>query len=147
MSLRDWQENRWLIEHRVSAQEIIDLLTVADRDLTDCMVPGLSSDARLALAYNGALQAVAAALAASGYRAARNRHHYTLIQSLIHTIKADPKVIAEFDQFRKKRNISGYERAGSVSDQEANRMVALAKQLRRDIEKWLRATHPGLLKV
>jgi len=55
VSLRDWQANRWLVEHRTTPQEIADLLAVADRDLADCKVTGLSADARLSLAYNGAL--------------------------------------------------------------------------------------------
>ena len=145
MSLRDWQANRWLIEHRTSPQEIADLLAVANRDLADCEVTGLSSDARLSLAYNGALQVATVALAACGYRAARERHHHTVIQSLTHTIGAHAELIAEFDQFRKKRNTSGYERAGSVSEQEANRMLALAQRLRREVENWLREEHPELL--
>jgi len=41
VSLRDWQANRWLVEHRTTPQEIADLLAVADRDLADCKVTGL----------------------------------------------------------------------------------------------------------
>jgi len=50
-----------------------------------------------------------------------------------------------FDQFRKKRNIGGYEQAGMVSAQEAKEMADLALQLRQGVEKWLRENHPGLL--
>jgi hypothetical protein len=53
-------------------------------------------------------------LAAAGFRAARDAHHYRVIQSLAHTLGADATLIAEFEQFRKKRNIGGYERAGSI---------------------------------
>ena len=35
-----------------------------------------------------------ATLAASGYRAVRDAHHYRVIQSLAHTIKADAGLIA-----------------------------------------------------
>jgi hypothetical protein len=48
------------------------------------------------------------------------------------------------DAFRKKRNISGYERAGSVSEQEVAEMIALASQLRAMLEAWLRQNHPSL---
>jgi len=37
------------------------------------------------IAYNAALQAAAAALAAAGYRASREQHHYRVIQSLRQT--------------------------------------------------------------
>jgi hypothetical protein len=90
----------------------------------------LSSDWRLNIAYNAALQAATAALAASGYRAARESHHFRIIQSLAHTIGAPASLIAQFDQFRKKRNIGGYERAGIASDQEAKEMFLLAKKIR-----------------
>jgi hypothetical protein len=48
------------------------------------------------------------------------------------------------DKFRQKRNISDYERAGLVTEQEAKEMISLAKQLRKDIEHWLRALYPKL---
>ena len=145
MSLQDWLKSRWLIEHQTSHQEIADLLGMADRDLVQCRTPNLSSDWQLNIAYNAALQAATAALAAAGYRAAREAHHYRVIQSLAHTIKADPVLIAQLDKFRKKRNISDYERAGAVSEQEANEMFVLAKNLRDEVEKWLRSNHPELL--
>lgn len=46
----------------------------------------MSPDWKLNIAYNAALQAATAALAASGYRAAREQHHYRTIQSLAHTL-------------------------------------------------------------
>jgi len=146
MSLQDWLKNSWLVEHKTSPQEIKDLLGVADRDLGDCKSDGLSADWRMNIAYNATLQAATAALAAVGYRAARDSHHYRVIQSLAYTIGADTKLIAQFDQFRKKRNIGGYERAGLVSDHEADEMVALAQQLREEIELWIRTNYPQLFK-
>jgi hypothetical protein len=145
MSLQDWLKSRWLIEHRTSRQEITDLLNMADRDLAQCRTPNLSPDWQLNIAYNVALQAATAALAAAGYRAARDAHHYRVIQSLAHTIKADARLIAQLDKFRKKRNIGSYERAGAVSEQEVKEMFALASNLRDEVEKWLRSNHPELL--
>ena len=145
MSLRDWLENGWLTEHQTSPQEIADLLSVADRDLDDCQTAGLSPDWRLNIAYNAALQIATAALAAIGYRAARSAHHYRVIQSLAYTIGADAKLIAQLDGFRKKRNISDYERAGMVSEQEVKEMVTLAENLRASVRKWLHTNYPELL--
>jgi len=145
MSLQNWLNNGWLTEHRTSLQEITALLAVADRDLSDCKTPGLSPDWQLNIAYNAALQTATAALAASGYRAVRDAHHYRVIQSLAHTIKADAGLIALFDQFRKKRNISGYDHAGMISDQEVKEMVNLASRLRQEVEEWLLENHPELM--
>jgi hypothetical protein len=145
MSLQSWLSNGWLVTHQTSPQEITDLLAVADRDLKDSQTPGLSSDWRLNIAYNAALQAATAALAASGYRAGRESHHYYTIQSLAYTIGASQGIITHFDRFRKKRNIGAYDRAGAVSDQEASEMVLLAQSLRKEIEDWLRKNHPEFL--
>ncbi len=145
MNLQDWLKSRWLIKHQTSRQEIGDLLRLADRDLAQCRTPNLSPDWQLNIAYNAALQAANAALAAAGYRAAREAHHYRVIQSLAYSIKADPVLIAQLDKFRKKRNISDYERTGMVSEQEAKEMFVLAKNLRNEVEKWPRSNHPELL--
>jgi hypothetical protein len=101
----------------------------------------------LAIAHNAALQAAAAALAASGYRASREAYHYRAIQSLRYTVEVSPSLVATLDKFRKKRNIGGYERSGTTSDQEAQEMVVLARDLRGVVEDWLRTHHPELLKV
>jgi hypothetical protein len=144
--LQDWARNAWLIEHQSSPQEIADLLALADRDLNDCRAKGLSEDWQMAIAYNAALQSATAALAASGYRAPRDAHHYRVIQSLTLTLGADSSVVAKLDAFRKKRNLSDYERVGLVSEKEVQEMVALATRFRTDVDAWLREHHPNLLK-
>ncbi len=145
MSLQDWLKFGWLKEHRASAQEIADLLAVADRDLQACKTPGLVADWKFNIAYNAALQLAAAALAAAGYQAERAQHHYRVIHSLEWTIGMDAAGIRRLDSFRKKRNMSDYERADMVSDAEATEMRAVAEGLRRDVEAWIRKNHPKLL--
>jgi hypothetical protein len=147
MSLQSWLDNGWLIKHTTSPQEILDLFAIADRDLEDCRTCGLSADWQMNIAYNASLQLATAALAASGYRASRESHHYRVIQSLAYTIGADRKFIASFDMFRKKRNIGGYERAGVVSEQEAGEMVKLAERLRKEVEVWINKNYPNLLQI
>ncbi|HTY23890.1 MAG TPA: hypothetical protein VMC85_12205 [Desulfomonilaceae bacterium] len=144
MSLEDWLKNGWLVEHKTSPAEITELLAITDRDLADCRVQGLSSDWRLNIAYNAALQAATAALAACGYRAAREAHHYRVIQTLALTIGADTKVVRQFYLFRKKRNIGGYERVGTVSDQEAKEMIGLAEQIQQEVKDWMKSHRPDL---
>ncbi|HUV65397.1 MAG TPA: hypothetical protein VMW24_15985 [Sedimentisphaerales bacterium] len=145
MSLKDWLENGWLTKHETSEEEIRNLLGVADRDLCDCQSPGLSADWQMNIAYNAALQAATAALAVCGYRASRDSHHYRIIQSLAYTIAVRKELIAQLDQFRKKRNIGGYERAGLVSDAEAAEMIVLAQKLRNEVEKRIQTRYPKFL--
>jgi hypothetical protein len=145
--LKDWLDKGWLTEHAPTATEIADLIALADRDLKDCQAGDLSAHWKLAIAYNAGLQMATAALAASGYRSSHEAHHYRIIQSLRHTIKADSDLVIYFDKFRKKRNIGGYERAWAVSDKEASEMLVLATKLRKEIEDWLRRRHPHLFEV
>src|SRR4029077_8466926 len=106
MSLQSWLQNSWLVRHTTSAEEIANLLRISDRDLAACRAKELPADWKLTIAYNAGLQAATAALAASGYRASRDNHHYRVIQSLEFTIGAGKKQVETFDGFRKKRNVS-----------------------------------------
>ena len=101
---------------------------------------------RANIAYNAALQAATAALAAAGFRAAREQHHYRTIQSLALTIGWPASKVSRLDRFRKKRNIGGYETAGVVSEQEAREIHELAVGLRADVLAWLRKLHSKLLR-
>jgi hypothetical protein len=143
--LSDWERNGWVTKHQTSPNEIRDLLEVVERDLADCAAEGLSADWRMNIAYNAALQAATAALAAAGYRASRDSHHYRVIQSLRETLGAEAAVVATFDAFRKKRNITGYERIGLVSDADAEAMRTLALRLRDEAVAWLAKHHRGLV--
>jgi uncharacterized protein (UPF0332 family) len=145
MSLEDWRHSGWLSAHESSRQEVSDLLAIADRDLKDCRSEGLSADWRFNIAYNAILQAATAALAAAGYRASRDSHHYRILQSLGLTIGVPAETLRYLDAFRKKRNLTGYERIGAVSDKEVEEIVETAGAMRHQVEKWIKATHPELL--
>ena len=145
MSLQQWQNNNWLTSHQTSSSEIRDLLSIIDRDLRDCQTPGLSNDWRFNIAYNAALQCATAALAASGYRATRDAHHYRTIQSLELTISVEKSLVRQMDVFRKKRNVTGYDMAGYISNQESQAIIDLAIRLRDQIIEWLKENHPDLV--
>jgi hypothetical protein len=145
MTLNDWLEKGWLVRHRPDRREIRELLGIADRAISDAQVKGISADAQLSIAHNAALQLAIAALAATGYRAGREAHHYRAIQSLAFTIGAGTDLVDQLDSFRKKRNISDYERAGAVSEHEAREMLTLAKTLRETVTVWLKKNHPELI--
>lgn len=145
MSLADWSSEKLIIPNKPSPDEIADLLHICDRDLEKVKIIELGPDWRLSIAHNAALQAATAALAASGYKARSQGQHYLVLQSLAFTLKLSPSVLKRLDKFRQKRNVSDYERAGAVSEQEATEMVTLAVKLRKDVEKWLRMHYPELI--
>lgn len=146
MSLQDWQRKGWVEKHKTSPQEIEELFQIADRDLKDCQARDLSDDWQLNIAYNAALQSAKAALAAAGYRTSREAQHFRIIQSLAFTLRLEKSLIDKLDKFRKKRNISDYERAGLVSEGEVREAISLAEQLRKQVEDWIRTNHSHLLR-
>jgi hypothetical protein len=145
MSLQSWLESGNLRVHTTGKTEITELLKAVDRDLADSQVKGLSTDRRFATAYSAALLVATLALAASGYRTQQEGHHYWSIQSLAFTLNLDTRTVDQLNAFRRKRNIADYERVGMISEGEIKKMVALAKELRAMVMKWLRENHPELV--
>jgi len=145
VSFADWVKNGWLVAHKSSKQEIANLLGIVTRDLKDTQAKDVSDDWRLAIAYNAALQAATAALAAAGYRAGRDSYHYRVIQSLELTVGKDSKFIGAFDAFRKKRNVSSYDSGGGISHREVEEMIRIAQSLQHDVAQWIRKNHASLL--
>jgi len=144
VSLSEWLKNGWLIEHKTSRQEIKHLLRLVDRDLVDCRNSTLSADWRFNIAYNAALQCAKAALAAAGFRAAKDAHHYRVIQSLKFTVKTEDKITQTLDAFRKKRNVSEYNHVGAVTAIELDEISVLAGNLRKSVEAWIVVEFPIL---
>jgi hypothetical protein len=67
-----------------------------------------------------------------------------LIESLECTLGLTPGQIKELQDYRKKRNLSVYERAGIVTSTEAQAALAAARGLRDRLSAWLASEHPGL---
>lgn len=145
MSLKTWLSNGWLVEIETDPGEIRDLLAIAERDLRSCRAEGLDTDNKFCMAYNAALQVATAALAAVGYRASRDSHHYRVIHSLEFSMGIESNRVDLFDEFRKKRNIGEYIRPGQISELEANEMISLAEDLRVKLLEWLRTNFPHLI--
>jgi len=147
MSLKAWLAKGALRIHKPSRNEIAGLLALADRSLADAGIGALSVEGRFQFAYNAALTMATAALHAAGFRTNSNApgHHAITIESIEHTFGADAALVRKFDGFRRKRNRVSYDAPVAVSEAEAAEILALARQLRRDVEAWLRAKHAALI--
>ena len=130
-----------------STKEIAGLLALADRNLADAGIRGLSAEGRFQFAYDAALAMATAALHAAGYRTNSNipGHHAVTVESLQRTIGVDATLVRKLDAFRRKRNRVSYDAPAAVSAKEAADMLALAAQLRRDVEAWMRTKHATLM--
>src|SRR6266481_6449855 len=88
MSLQNWLQMGYLINHQATVAEVRNLLGVVDRELADAGVSGLSDDGRFTHAYDAALLLCKLALHASGFevqkRVAGHQSHW--INSLEFTL-------------------------------------------------------------
>lgn len=129
MTLSEWAnlhpDN--LVAEPPDKSAIAELCAVADREIRDAERVE-SYDGRLGHAYTVCLALAAAALAASGYRVRHGSpaHHWRLIESLEHTLGLTPAEVKELQDYRKKRSLSVYQRAGIVTSTEAESALTAA---------------------
>ena len=145
MSLETYLANSWVRRRESSADEIANLLAIADRDIRESQTPGLGPEWRFDIAYNSALQSATAALAAAGYQAERQNKHMRTLECLEFTIGLEAREVAFLDACRRKRHTAVYDRVGAISDQEADEMISSAKRLRGQVGVWIDREHPDLM--
>ncbi|HAM35163.1 MAG TPA: hypothetical protein DCP85_04455 [Elusimicrobia bacterium] len=133
--------------HKASAEEIRKLFEIVKRDLADAKVPGLSEDRRFTIAYNAALQAGRAFLAAEGYRTAGQGHHHTVFQVLRRLLdKGHRHVLDYLDDCRSKRNLAEYLGTEVTSAQEVAELTREAETFSKLLHGLIRSRHPRLAK-
>lgn len=73
--------------HAATRDEIVKLLSAAERNLRDAKRAANSDGTRYICAYTAIVQAAQAALFANGWRPSTNEpgHHMTMVQALVHT--------------------------------------------------------------
>ena len=147
MSLKSWADNDWLRPHKSSRQEVSDLLSIVNRDIKDATeTEGVSADWRFNIAYNAALTLCMILLHVSGYRASRMLNHYRSIMAMPLILGDRRNADADYlDSCRKRRNVVEYEKAGGVTDKDAEELVDFIKSFRTEVLKWLSKNHPELL--
>lgn len=131
---------------KTSAREIADLLSVAERGLTDARATVISTDLRFSAAYDAALTLATVALRCVGYRTRGVAHHATIFEAL-------PLVMGEqlqgqadlFEACRMKRNVMHYRRAGEVSLREVEELLIAAVAFRDEVGEWVGAHYPEYL--
>ena len=97
MSLEQWFQSQYIINQQTTAPQILQLLSIVDRELADAGIVAVSTDGRFTHAYNAALTLCRIALLAAGYRVAKGGGaHYREINSLVYTLGDSHKEIHVF---------------------------------------------------
>ncbi len=133
-----------LKSHTTDRAEIQQLLEAARRNLADAAVDVVSLETRFDAAYKAIMQLALAVLLANGYRADSRGHHQLMIQSLPLTIGLSKERMVVLDAMRRKRNAADY--LGTDVDEDSLEVCReQAKELLRDVERWLKENRPELM--
>lgn len=132
--------------HKTSKHELDGLRAVAERDLKDAYLPGLSEDRRFATAYNCVLQLATMAVACAGYRgtAKRGHHENTFLALELAMGPGVAKLAKYFNTCRRKRNMVDYNLANVVTETELNELLEKTVEFRTTVEQWIAEHHPEL---
>ena len=123
MNLKQWADNGWLRPHTTSEEEIRNLVAMVERNLRDAS-ENISADWKFSIVYNAALILCNMLLYSQGYRAARESHHYRVIQSLQLTLGGEHQADIEYlEACRRKRNILEYEVPGAATEEDARELI------------------------
>jgi hypothetical protein len=122
------------------------LLQVADRDLQDAAVPGLSSDRLFLIAYEAVLTLATVPLRCAGYESHGQGHHWTTFQALTLAMGDDLQDLSDyFESCRNKRNVGAYDRSGGISRSEGAELLEEAGAFKGRVRQWLRDQFPEFL--
>ncbi|HJX35054.1 MAG TPA: hypothetical protein VJ373_07755 [Desulfatiglandales bacterium] len=121
-------------------------MALVERDLEDATKNEISMDWRYNIAYNAGLQLATAVLYAAGYRSGRGESkHYRIIQALPLVMGEQFSRIRDYlDNCRRKRNVSEYDAAGTISTKELDDIIQIVKDFKIEVENWLKKNHPGI---
>jgi len=137
----------YLVEHEATVAEVRSLLGVADRELADADVAGLSEEGHFTHAYEAALLLCKLALHASGFKLQKGKgHHSYWINSLEFTLGKEQKdTLIYLSKSSHLRHTTLYDQTGVVQKQDADDLLEAARKLRTDMLAWLRSQHPTLV--
>ena len=147
MTLQQWLDNSWIREAERSRQETRSLLGIAEREIADASLEGISGDGRFNHAYNAVRTLCQVALLACGFSVPKGgRQHERVIESLKFTLGQEWSEEADyFDLCRRMRHKSSYEGTGIAQSKDADDLLAAARKLYQAIEVWLATKHPDLV--
>ena len=146
MSLKDWLDNGWLKPHQTDKSEISNLLAIVERDLLDASIHDLSADWQFGIAYNAALKLCNIVLYTQGYRPENALAHYRAIMALKEIDGEDWASHSGYlNACRMQRNTLEYDYVNSISQEDADKLIAFTKTLYEEVKNYLAAHFPSLL--
>lgn len=130
---------------RADRSEIQRLLGVADRELADAGVAGLSPDGSFEHAYAAALALATVVIRAGSQRVHGPDHHRKTLELLASLAEARWADLADYLQHcRTRRNRAVYDAAGVASEAEAVELREQVTGFAEGVKGWLGQSHQEL---
>jgi len=131
----------------MNSEEILELLSRAERKLADSCIKGNSNETRIALAYTVILICATIALRASGYRVKNKQEfHYIAIETLRYTLKVQQQQIDYFQDLREKRHHDLYGGSLFIMENDVEEAIQEANALLKLTKTWLKDNNSDLLR-
>lgn len=125
-------------------QRIVELLTLADRDLMDAGITQRPADGRHNSAYEAARAAADAVLVAEGYRRAGGEGQHAVLFDFLALVGTGEFAgeATYFQKARRLRNKTHYDKAGIVSESSATGTVRNAQKFVEKVRQWVQTNTP-----
>lgn len=145
MSLEDLYKFGKLEKHKTTAEEIENLLKVAERCVKDSSQDTISLDLRFISAYQAALAAGEALLYCLGYKAPKSNYHFMTWEALRQTLdKSFKDTLILFNDARAKRAEAFYDHAHVTSETEYKEILEEAKKFIGFVRNKIKKEFPAL---
>ena len=146
MSLKDWADNGWLKPYKTDKQEIANLFTIVERDLSDANLQSLSLDWKFGIAYNAALKLCTIVLLAHGYRPDNALAHYRTIMSLKEISEQKWRLYSSYiNECRMRRNTLEYDEAYIISQEDVQKLIDFTTQFQKEVKLYMESNYPDML--
>jgi len=118
----------------VNKKKIEDALNLAKRDIKAAKtILRENDDWAFSIAYNAMLQAIRALMFSKGYRPSGRNQHISVVRFAELFLRKEDVTI--LDRMRRKRHITTYNAAGTISEREAENAIERAEKLVHEIER------------
>lgn len=119
---------------------VVEVMGIAERELADAQAEGISTERRHNGAYEAVRSASEAMMSAEGVRTGRKMGHHAAVIEFLRVTENGRWLLeaGRFEDARKKRNESQYDRSGAITDTEADELLEAARHFVREVKEWLR---------
>lgn len=145
MSLEKLLRNSRLVKQAWSDEDLRNLLGMADQDLMNASVTGLTPDGVYKFGYGAARALTAVIVRGHGYKTRGLGHHETLFETLGLLLPAEKEVANYFNRCREKRNTITYKAPNQATAEQATELLERTRAFRKVVIKWVKEHRGGVI--